>query len=85
MDDILDTGDDQEFRDIITSKTYKPTTNQELKDIIKTLLENGYKDLNCIDVSLISDFNSIFFDLDLTGVDISLWDVSSGEIFSQMF
>lgn len=86
-------------QDIVNSilEENHPKTKKELIDCIISLLDNGIKDLNCIDVSDITDFSFIFsmnsivtkklnsLNYDINDIDISKWDVGSGENFSCMF
>lgn len=85
MDDVLDNSDEMVFQDIIKSKMYHPKTNKELKEQIKELLNKGYTNFNIIDVSEIDDFSYVFPNLSLETLDLSGWDVSKGETFSDMF
>ena len=85
MDDILDSSDEQEFQDIINSNMYHPTTRKELEDIISDLLRRNVKNLNCIDVSKITNFSKLFYKKDMTDIDISCWNVSNGQYFDKMF
>ena len=84
-------------KDIVNNSfySYYPETKEELTLIIKQLFDQGIKNLNCIDVSKITDFSELFAGIgnkndiilgkDLKDVDISLWDVSNGICFSGMF
>lgn len=83
--------------DIIDNNIYSywPENKEELCLIIKELFDQGIKDLNCIDVSKITDFSELFAGIGnqndiilgnkLSGVDISQWNVSNGRCFSGMF
>ena len=64
----------------------QPKTKKELKEIIKDRIsKEGTKcDLNDIDVSLIDDMDSLFYDSDFTG-DISEWNVSNAKNIQNMF
>ena len=59
---------------------YHPTTT-ELTSIIVDLLKRGITDLNCIDVSQITDMYNVFqqvnFIVPVKDIDISEWDVSN--------
>jgi len=81
--DVLDTDDNEVllYHDIISNRIYKPTENSELKELVKNLLDAHYKNLNCIDVSKVTDFSNVFNKLDLSDVDISEWDVRQGKNF----
>ena len=86
-------------QDIVNSilEENHPKTKQDLIECIISLLDNGIKELNCIDVSDITDFSFIFsmtsmvtkklnsLNYDINDIDISKWDVGSGENFSCMF
>ena len=89
MDDILDNTDGQEFQDIINSKLYHPTTNEELQAIVYDLLKKGVKNLNCIDVSNICFFHELFKDYssypEIKDLDVSYWDMSNAETCMSMF
>ena len=68
----------------ITTKTpikYKPKTKEELQNIIIDLLKKGITDLNCIDVSNITDMTYLFYHVDkiveVRDINISDWDVSN--------
>ena len=71
---------------------YHPKTKDELKEcIIKELKIQGYHaDLNCIDVSKITDMSNLFEKLDAEGhyvsnIDISLWNVKNVKNMHGMF
>ena len=89
MDDILEPNDELEFRDVINNKyIYTPKDTNELRSNIITLLKDGVYNLNCINVSYITDFSFVFYasgDYDWDKIDISLWDVSNGRDFCYMF
>ena len=85
----------KEVRDYLLYEYYPKNRRALINDII-SLLDKGIKNLNCIDVSRITDFSMVFagfrnnnrallVDYDLEGIDISKWDVSRGENFSAMF
>lgn len=88
--DILSPDDeiikDNPHADIIREYTYKyyPKTKAELKNYINQLLNEGERNLNCIDVSEITDFSELFYYKSLD-MDISRWNVSKGKNFSKMF
>ena len=65
---------------------YHPKTKEELKDLIKKLIEErGNKaDLNDVDVSQIKDMSELFYKSQFNG-DISNWNVSKVENMSIMF
>ena len=69
---------------------YFPKSKRELIDIIKTLLDKGETNLNCIDTSKITDMSRLFSDIiesgyNVSNIDISLWNVSNVENFGTMF
>ena len=67
---------------------YYPNDIDELKNAIKEHYDNNIYDLNDIDVSKITDFDSLFQNDENTGnrdFDVSEWDVSNGENFFCMF
>lgn len=72
-------------KDIVNDMLLCPTSRDELRKIVEALLNKGVTDLNCIDVSHIEDFSSLFVDLDPEEIDISEWDVSNGKYFTEMF
>ena len=73
----------------VNVKSYKPKNKQELKDIIKTLLdERGYNaDLTDIDTSEITDMSHLFDNGKFLNFDgnISNWDVSNVTNMKDMF
>lgn len=73
--------------DIINNSLYHyiPQTKEELVKTLKRLFNSGVKDLNCIDVSNITDFSEVFKGYDMNNIDISDWDVSKGKNFIEMF
>ena len=66
---------------------YHPKDRNELKSLLKKLLEERGKDadLNDIDTSQITDMSLLFEDLDPHNIDISKWDVSNVGNMSYMF
>ena len=68
---------------------YHPTTKGELQDIIINLLQKGQTNLNCIDVSKITDMGGVFYTVNnkvkVKEIDISEWDVSNVEDMRAMF
>ncbi|MBR1611708.1 MAG: BspA family leucine-rich repeat surface protein [Methanobrevibacter sp.] len=67
---------------------YYPKDRNELNIAIQEHYDKDIYDLNDIDVSKITDFNSLFEMDKNTGnkdFNISEWDVSNGEDFSKMF
>jgi surface protein len=66
---------------------YHPKTKDELKEIIKELLqERGWEsDLNDIDTSKITDMSNLFDCMIDFNCDISKWDVSNVEDMYGMF
>ena len=71
----------------IFSKKYTPKDMWELKDAIKELLDKGKTDLNCIDISNITDMTNAFEieDIDKYDFDVSKWDVSNVKNMYGMF
>ena len=68
---------------------YHPKTEDELKNIIIELLKEGQTDLNYIDISEITDMNSLFWMINkrvtVKDIDISEWDVSNVTDMGAMF
>ena len=68
---------------------YHPKTYDELKDIIIDLLKQGETDLNCIDVSNVTDMSGLFSWINnyiiVKDIDISEWDVSNVTNMHSMF
>ena len=69
---------------------YSPNDKEELKSLLKKLLEERGldADLNDIDVSKITDMSSLFFSSGLSqikNIDISKWDVSNVTNMNEMF
>ena len=78
---------DNPFIDIYNDGKYYPKDNGTLSRLVRYLmLEEDTTDLNCIDVSAITDFSFVFADNSgLPWIDIDEWDVSHGTNFSYMF
>ena len=90
LDDFYDDEQSNIIGDFLRQGDHKyfPINKKELKDVIQEHYDNGIYNLNDIDVSLITDFSSLFTSDRKTGhkdFDISKWDVSNGEDFSYMF
>ena len=68
---------------------YTPKSWNELYEAIKNLLDKGETNLNCIDTSNINDMSYLFREVnkryDITGIDVSGWDVSNVENMIEMF
>lgn len=68
---------------------YFPKTRDELKDIIKQLIKERKNkrviDLNDIDTSKITDMKGLFYNLPITEIDISGWNVSNVTDMATMF
>lgn len=77
----------EKYADIFYDGKYHPTDNETLCDLVRWLmLEENIMDLNCIDVSKITDFSYVFADNSgLPWIDIDEWDVSNGTSFEGMF
>ena len=76
------------------SSGYEFTTNYELRTAVDLWCSEEvpppsvittYGDINTWDVSIISDFSSLFEGFTTFNSDISNWDVGSGTDFSVMF
>ena len=78
---------DGQFSEIYRDGKYHPEDNGTLSRLVRYLmLEEDITDLNCIDVSRITDFSYVFADNSgLPWIDIDEWDVSHGTDFSYMF
>ena len=63
----------------VNEKAYHPKDKDELKELIKQLLDERGKDayLNDIDTSKITNMSELFNNLDPHNIDISKWDVSN--------
>jgi len=71
-------------KEFIIVQQYKPKDKQELLEILGKIY--GYIDnLNCIDVSNVTDFSYIFYNFNDKNIDISKWNVGNGVNFSGMF
>ena len=66
---------------------YTPHTKDELISNIKELLNKGETDLNCIDVSNITNMTDLFSDLYFSNktFDVSNWDVSNVKYMRGLF
>ena len=70
---------------------YCPKTKEELENICIDLINNGNVDLNCIDVSNITDMQELFSNIDfkcsedIQHIDIDKWDVSNVTNMRAMF
>lgn len=65
---------------------YFPETNEELRSLVRRFIRYSDKELNCINVSKVTDFSNIFKNLEgLYKVKIDKWDVSRGITFENMF
>lgn len=93
---VLDDKDDLQTvsTDVLKEYGYKyyPKDKDELMKIIKDLVIHKHEmNLNCINISEITDMSDIFRDfsdyrnVDLSQLDISQWDVSHVTDFSRMF
>ena len=71
----------------IRKYSYFPKDKEELKEIIKQLIEErSYNaNLNDIDTSKITTMHHLFHGLDPHNIDISEWDVSNVDDFECMF
>lgn len=66
---------------------YHPKDYDELKDLLRKLLNERGKDadLNDIDITAVPNVWELFRDLDPHNIDISDWDVSNIKAFTRMF
>ena len=65
---------------------YTPKTKKELVNIIKTLLDKGETNLNCIDTSEITDMSFLSSNFDVTNnINVSKWNVSNVINMHKMF
>ena len=66
---------------------YHPKTKEELKDLLKQLLEErgNEGDFNDIDTSKITNMSYLFYYKDKFNGDISSWDVSNVTVMNYMF
>ena len=94
VESFLDDEDEVVDTDVQMSKyAFYPSTKQELQENILELLNNGITDLNIINVSKVTDMNSLFKDLvqgkgyrtKIGKIDISKWDVSDVKNMNYMF
>ena len=90
FDDIYDIDQENNITMEIGNKisyNYYPKNKDDLKDIIKKLLDERGPDadLNDIDVSNITDMSNLFYELDPHNIDIRFWDVSNVENMDMMF
>ena len=71
----------------IKTWNYFPKDKEELKSLIKDLLQERGKDanLNDIDTSAITNMSNLFYTLDIHNIDISEWDVSNVRTMENMF
>ena len=83
--DELDLDDEDNIQQIINQKVYHPIDRIQLDKLIIDLINSGIRNLNCIDVSKITDFSFLFLNRDMKDIDISMWNVSNGIDFSGMF
>ena len=58
---------------------YFPKTKKELISNIKTLLDKGETNLNCIDTSAITDMSFLFLNINviIDNIDVSNWNVNN--------
>ena len=90
FDDIYDIDQENNVTIDIADKisyNYHPKNKEELKDIIKQLLDKRGPDadLNDIDTSKITDMSHLFQHVYPQNIDIRFWDVSNVEDMSFMF
>ena len=77
-------------KSVVTNYKYFPETKEELKDIIKKLVDKQSTEdiinLNSIDSSQITDMSYLFAGMeDLIKIDLSDWDVSNVKTMKDMF
>lgn len=73
-----------------TNILYSPNNKNELKNIIRELLSKNIVNLNCIDVSKITNFNYLFEEVSISkeqqeSLDISEWNMSNAKYVPCMF
>ena len=74
-----------------TEILYTPKDKEELWNTIWHLIDNDQTNLNCIDVSNITDMSEVFVEVneiclnDIKEIDVSEWDVSNVTNMSNMF
>ena len=68
---------------------YHPKTKEELQNIITDLIKKNITNLNCIDVSEITEMSLLFgkvnYNITVKDIDISEWNVSNVNDMSEMF